>query len=73
MNQKDTKNRLQAMSADNPMAGMLLALIDRCEPNMQEHLLNQVAQSLDVADALSDRIKNDPEFINQMARRKQGG
>ena len=73
MSAQDTKKRLQNMAGSKSMAGMLLALIDRCEPNMQEHLLNQVAQSLDVADALSDRIKNDPEFINQMARRKQGG
>lgn len=73
MSAQDTKKRLQNMADSNSMAGMLLALIDRCEPNMQEHLLNQVAQSLDVADALSDRIKNDPEFINQMVRRKQGG
>jgi hypothetical protein len=73
MNNEDTKKRLQAMSADNPMAGMLLALIDRCAPNMQEQLLEQAAQSLSVADAMTDKIKNDPEFLKEVMRRRQGG
>jgi hypothetical protein len=73
MNNEDTKKRLQDMAVDNQMAGMLLALIERCAPNMQEQLLEQAAQSLSMADAITDKIKNDPEFLQEVMRRRQGG
>jgi len=73
MDAKQTKLKLQQLAVqNNALAGMLLSIIKKCDPQMQELLFKQMSDSFKIIDRFEEKLSS-PEFKKELERRIRNG